>query len=414
MLFHPGRVPRTHCQPPLLIPSLFLLVFSALFFHPIPEPLVRYSDPTAELRAAATFLNLPTWIQKYNFCMPAPCEVVLQAHHFFKEYAPTLTRDPSPGSLISWIWEGMGNHMWGDTIGFTFAAMLNTTLTVYMPRPFQPNVYEYVPGVKYASQIAEFSNWSTAQLFRSHDVPIVTNSLLRRLRKHYLIARFTYPLFAYLQPVFGERLYRVFGDYAFYFMTNYLVRFPGDLMEMVFGVTARLPPRTKLYGFHLRWNKDSEMFIGTVAKGLACVKSVVEDAIKRNYLLVIASDSGPLVKGFVNIAGDPRRIVRGPQFPRNSSSVRFNPLLDMILVMYCRRYVLTLRSTFSSIIAQRSGRTPLWVCNFMTHLFAYSNSQISWQTLMYYDDDYFCPNRMVRVRAENERHMRRFFLHFGV
>jgi hypothetical protein len=160
----------------------------------------------------------------------------------------------------------------------------------------------------------------------------------------------------------------------------------------------------------MRWNKDSEMFIGSVSKGLARVTEIVRKAMEKNYLFVIASDSRPLVKGFAEIVKDQRRIVE----PRNVKlGGREMGLFDMILVMYCRKYVLTLRSTFSSVIAQRSGRNPLWICNFLDYVFRYSNSQITWQTLVFHDDDYFCPNRMMKVQKENEVLMRRFFLHFG-
>jgi hypothetical protein len=266
--------------------------------------------------------------------------------------------------------------------------------------------------VRYASEIPSFKQWPTDQLFRSHSVPFVTSHSIHTLSNVYIITRFTYPAFVYLQPLFWNSLYRIFGDYSFYFMTNFLIRFPADLMSRVMSVTAALPPHVQLYGFHMRWNKNSDMFIGTVAKGIARVRHVVKQATKKGQLFVVASDSALLVEKFTALT-EKRRIVSAPHFPADSPLMRNNALLDMILVMYCSRYVLTLRSTFSSIIAQRSGRNPLWVCNYMDHLFAYSSSQITWQTLMFYDDDYFTPNRMVLLTAGNEMVMRHFFLHFG-
>jgi hypothetical protein len=184
-------------------------------------------------------------------------------------------------------------------------------------------------------------------------------------------------------------------------------------MARVMAVTAALPPHVQLYGFHMRWNKNADMFIGTVDKGIARVAPVVRHAMKKGNFFVIASDSARLIIKFTKLTGDSRRIVSVPHFAPDSPLARNNALLDLILVMYCRRYVLTLRSTFSSVIAQRSGRNPLWVCNYMTHLFAYSSSQVTWQTLIFYDDDFFTPNRMVQLSAENEQLLRHFFLHFG-
>jgi len=315
-------------------------------------------------------------------------------------------------TIISWAWEGMGNRMWSDTIAFTFALMLNTSMAVRMTGDRPRNPYNYVTGIRYTDEIPDFPDWTHVQLFRSHALPRVTFSTLQKHKGQALVSRFTHPAFSYLQPLFGWDLYRIFDDYAFYFLSNFLVRFPDRLFEIVMAHVSKIPSTIKLYGFHMRWNMDSDMFIGTVKKGLKLVRGLVRSLVRKRYLLAIASDSGPLVKGFIRMAGK-NHIVPRINYT-DPGDRRVAGLIDMILIMYCRKHVLTLRSTFSSVIAMKTARNPLWVCNFMDHLFMYSGSQVVWQTIAYQDGDYFCPNRYFKVRGDVERFIRFHFVHFGV
>jgi hypothetical protein len=299
--------------------------------------------------------------------------------------------------------------MWGDVTAFAFAAMLNTTFVVRMTGQLKANTYSYVPGVRYLASVPGGEAWAMQRLFPTHALPHVTRELVDALRTNetLMLSRFTLPTFCYMQPVIGWRLYHVFGDFAVYFLSNFLIRFPDRLMSAVMAVVAAIPGGISLYGLHMRWNCDGDMFIGTVEKGITRVSGLVREFTAKRWLFALASDSRKLIERFTALAGK-KRVVRAPAVGR-----RLDPLRDMILIMYCRRHVLTLRSTFSAAIAQRTGRNPLWVCNFLGHLFRYSSSQVVWQTLVYQDTPFFSPNLYLRVRPDTERLMRFHITHFG-
>jgi hypothetical protein len=386
---------------------------STLFLSPHHCSTTTVTDMRKLFNGSAQFLNLPTWIQAFSICdhepRAVPCHLVLRAASFLRDYIPTLSRRPDPDSVASWIFEGIGNHMWGDVIAFTFAVMLNTTFVIRMTGRNTHNFYSYAPGVRYLATVPGAENWTMRRLFHTHALPHVTSELVQELRanRSVMLSRFTLPAFCYLQPAIGWRLYHVFGDFAVYFLSNFLIRFPDTLMRTVMDMVAKIPDNISLYGFHMRWNRDGDMFIGTVDKGIARVRGLIGEFARKGWLLALASDSRELVQKFTALAGK-GNVIRAPTQHRS-----LDALLDMILIMYCRRHVLTLRSTFSATIAQRTGRNPLWVCNFLDHLFKYSSSQVVWQTLVYQDTPFFSPNLYLRVQLDTERLMRFHIVHFG-
>lgn len=367
-----------------------------------------------EVDEAIHFLNLPVWSRGYVRCddprSEVTCGQVVRAAETIRAYEAAAKQNQDRLFVIQHPMKGLGNHLMTDVCGFVLALMSNRTVFVSSnhatnSRVRRDHAYLYPPSVvvnesrlteAHRKQLGHYnaiptdSSWScfdVGHYVQSKDAVIGINDLL-------------YAPMVYVNPHTAAFCREKFGLHATYFLSNYFSRLHPNAIQEARRILDRIPRDEHVLGMHVRYHRAGQYY----SHGLNSTLPTVFEEIRRRGgggRIALATDNMELLNAMKARFG--RRLVTSNAI-RGPDKDHFSAMIDMALVEGCDDIVVTVRSTYSYMIASRFGRAGWVIEKESAHAFPTANSQSMGISMLYHHKDHCDWRTNDRVEYCGEEH----------
>jgi hypothetical protein len=361
-----------------------------------------WSDPTGylrfdeaisfepkELTDAISNLALPTWSRAHVACSDARSEVtcgrVVKAWRAIRRWEMAIQAQGNYNdthmSVIHTFTRrgGIGNRAMQETVASVIGMVMDRAVSVYWTSGHQHrdrNEYEYPPSgvIRYARGNCPHTKQDMA--VRGDGTFFSFNFSKGNYAGSHFSLRMTFlSSMAYLHPQLSSFCREHFGSHAQYFLLNYLIRIPIDFRSKCAKLIEFVPRSVRLFGIHLRFHMVDSFFARSVPDVLAVtIPFCKAQMAKRPTQFVLGTDNQALFDEFKRQVD----VVSAPVY-RKPDSDQPGALTDLTLLMMCEEFLLTARSTFSSMIAIRVGKWAWLMEKNTQEVYRLTHSQVSHQ-----------------------------------
>jgi hypothetical protein len=393
----------------------------------VPPPGPKLDFTEKELREAIVFLKLPTWSRSWIPCdspkSELTCSQVIRAYRTIKSWHYNITstklEDRRWVKAFHYI-DGVGNRLSKDSLLLFLSILGNRSFIVEgrhlahgQETSVKANAYEYDPAILlWTEELQEIIDKSTQKniyfvkiwedWFDQEFWPNLNSARLIRLQELiYAIALYGH---ADLSPFAQE----YFGIHTLYFMLNYMIYIPEDILNFVAKIMNTVPRSVYVMGVHLRFQFPGQFYSYSIGQSLSVAVPFLRYRMERKpTVFAFASDSTDMENAFRAVFSNVivTNVVRRPDWDHASA------LIDVIFLQMCNGCLLSYRSTFSNTIAYRMGKRCYWIEKESPEVFQLSNSQAGAVSMVFHfwDPVHWLTSRAMPINSNSEKYFRFFW-----
>lgn len=372
----------------LLTSAGIILMICCLYirnYEPIFSSFKVIDSNSNKLIIAQIGLNLPYYALNYIDCKNNKSEVTCQqvVHawnviHNWESEQTSLNRTINDTKVIHVSPRcGASNQMFHILAGGVLAIILNrsyfsenTLRDFKVPVPPMKMITKCTKSIKHHFLMED-------HLWRRKSF----NQMLHNNDSHYYITYTLHTRYFYI-PGVSDFIFNNFGYHMVYFIGNYFIRLNQQIFEHVKHRFSLIPNHVVIWGIHLRFDRGHRAFIKNIDDCFDIVVPFLKSKIaKVPSVLFIASDDFIVTKRFLNVFNEIAHVLK----PLHETDAGMN---DFIMLMNCKKLLLTFRSTYSFLTAALTQRKAYWYNNEIPLIMKFSNSQIGIGNILREQYDY--------------------------